>query len=158
MSVFTDIQTKSQGKAQSSNWWRTQLFQALFDMGLGADGVTPGTALTFKYDPEDDNKELMKFWDKYPMVYIYGESDEHFWGANVHYMRPELRKYGFTPAAPPQTIHKYLRTNVRSSMLVVPDSEWDDIGQIPSEQFHITTFGRDTAVPTSVLLKKGELV
>ena len=43
-------------------------------------------------------------------------------------------------------------------MLVVPDSEWDDIGQIPSEQFHITTFGRDTAVPTSVLLKKGELV
>ena len=47
MSVFTDIQTKSQGKAQSSNWWRTQLFQSLFDMGLGADGVTPGTALTF---------------------------------------------------------------------------------------------------------------
>ena len=72
MSVFTDIQTKSQGKAQSSNWWRTQLFQALFDMGLGADGVTPGTAITFQYDPEDDNKELMKFWDKYPMVYIYG--------------------------------------------------------------------------------------
>ena len=122
---------------------------------------TSGNGTSVKVDPLvvlDDNKELMKFWDKYPMVYIYGESDEHFWGANVHYMRPELRKYGFTPAAPPQTIHKYLRSNVRSSMLVVPDSEWDDIGQIPSEQFHITTFGRDTAVPTSVILKKGELV
>ena len=152
MSLFEDIKDLSGGKPHGNVWWRNQLFWAL----EGADGPIPTTAVTFTYRAEYGEK--MRFWDKYPMVYIYGESDEHFWGANVHYMRPELRKYGFTPAAPPQTIHKYLRTNVRSSMLVVPDSEWDDIGQIPSEQFHITTFGRDTAVPTSVLLKKGELV
>lgn len=145
MSLFEDIRDLAGGKAQASSWWRNQLFFGL----QGVDGPLTGSAATFNYRAEFG--EQMEKWDKYPMVYIWGEDSTHFWGSNVHYLPPGARRAGFSIEAPPQTIHKYLRRNVLSPLLSVPESEWDDIGLIPSEQFVVTINGRDIPIPTRVI-------
>ena len=134
MSLFEDIKDLSDGKPQSPSWWRSQLFFGL--QGRGVDGPLVGSAITFQYDAEFGEK--MQKWDKYPMVYILGESTHHFWGSNVHYLQPATRRIGFSPQAPPQTFHKYLRSNVLSPFYNVPETEWDDIGLDPSEQFALS--------------------
>ena len=145
MSLFEDIKDLSNGKPQSPSWWRSQLF-----FGLQADAVPMiGTAITFQYDAKFG--ERMPKWDKYPLVYVTGESSNHFWGSNVLYLQPAARRAGFDVNHPPQTFHKYLRSNVQSPFYKVPESEWDDIGLIPSEQFVVTVNGRNIDIPTRII-------
>tara|TARA_B100000214_G_scaffold147421_1_gene105397 strand:- start:5848 stop:6294 length:447 start_codon:yes stop_codon:yes gene_type:complete len=147
MSLFEDIKELSNGKPQSPSWWRSQLFFGL--QGRGLDSPLIGAAITFQYDAKFG--ERMQKWDKYPLVYVTGESTNHFWGSNVHYLQPAARRAGFTPEHPPQTFHKYLRSNVLSPFYNVPESEWDDIGLIPSEQFTVTVNGRNIDIPTRII-------
>lgn len=147
MSVFTDIKDLAGDKYQSSSWWRSQLFFYL--NGRGVDGIIPGTAVTFKYKATYGEK--MRYWDKYPMVYLLGEDSAHFWGANVHYLPPEQRVAGFSPTPPAVTLHKYLRSNVLSPLYGIQNSEWNDIGLIPSEQFVTTINGRNIEIPRSAV-------
>ena len=145
MSLFEDIKDLSNGKPQSPSWWRSQLF-----FGLQADAVPMiGTAITCQYAAKFG--ERMPKWDKYPLVYVTGESSNHFWGSNVHYLQPAARRAGFDVNHPPQTFHKYLRSNVQSPFYKVPESEWDDIGLIPSEQFVVTVNGRNIDIPTRII-------
>lgn len=147
MSVFTDIRDLADGKAMAPSWWRSQLFFYL--NGRGVDSVMPGTAVTFKYDAARGDK--MRYWDKYPMVYLLGEDSTHFWGANVHYLPPEQRVAGFSPTPPTVTLHKYFRSNVLSPLYGIQNSEWNDIGLIPSEQFVTTINGRNIEIPRSAV-------
>jgi len=147
MSLFEDIKELSGGKPHGNVWWRNQLFWAL----EGADGPIPTTAVTFTYRAEYGEK--MRFWDKYPMVYILGEGGQHFWGANVHYLQPAARSAGFSVAAPPQTIHKYLRSNVISPLKKIPESEYDDIGLLPTEQWISTINGVQVPIPSAIVYK-----
>lgn len=147
MSLFTDIRDLADNKFQKESWWRSQLFFYL--NGRGVDSVMPGMAVTFRYNATTGEK--MKFWDRYPMVYIIGEDATHFWGANVHYLVPGQRFQGFSPNPPQQTLHKYLRSNVLSPLYRIENSEFDDIGLIPSEEFVTTINGRDVRVPRTVI-------
>ena len=120
--------------------------------GRGVDSPAPGLAVQFQYTAE--YAEKYNFWDRYPLVYVIGESPTHFWGANVHYLPPQARVSGFTPTPPPVTLHKYLRSNVLSPYYNIENSEWADIGLIPSEEFVTTVNGRNIPVPTSAVLKR----
>ena len=152
MSAFTDIKSLANNKSQKPSWWRNQLFFYLVSNVKGVDSVMPGTAVTFGYRAEYGEK--MQFWDKFPMVYIYGEDATHFWGANVHYLLPEYRFTGFVSAAPAKTLHKYLRSNVLTPLYGIENSEWQDIGLIPSEQFVMTSNGRTLDIPRTIIYKR----
>jgi len=150
MTVYQDLRDLANYKSMAPSWWRSQLFFYL--SGRGLDSPAVGGVCTFKYTAE--YAEKYQFWDKCPMVYVIGESSEHFWGANVHYLPPQARVSGFSPSPPPVTLHKYLRSNVISPYYSIENSEWADIGLIPSEEFVTTINGRNIPVPTSAVLKK----
>ena len=147
MSLFEDIKELGGGKAHANVWWRNQMFWAL----EGADGPIPTTAITFKYNAKFG--EMMRFWDKYPMVYVFGEDTHHFWGSNVHYLQPAARRIGFSLESPPQTIHKYLRSQILSPVYKIPETEWDDIGYLPTEEWISTINGVNIPLPSNIVYK-----
>jgi len=38
-------------------------------------------------------------------------------------------------AVPPRTLHKYLYTGVRGTPYRIPNTEWSDVAQLPTERF-----------------------
>lgn len=150
MSLFEDIKSLAGTRSQKKSWWRSQLTYAL-DAGV----PQIGTMVFFRYKASFGEK--MQYWDKYPLVYILGEDGNHFWGSNLHYLEPGSRAalgeqlFGGNINVPPQTLHKYLRSNILSPTFVVPNSEWNDVGLIPCEQFVTTVNGRHIEVPSRIV-------
>jgi len=150
MSLFEDIKSLAGTRSQKKSWWRSQLTYAL---EAGVPQI--GTMVFFRYKASFGEK--MQYWDKYPLVYILGEDGTHFWGSNLHYLEPGSRAalgeqlFGGNINVPPQTLHKYLRSNILSPTFVVPNSEWNDVGLIPCEQFVTTVNGRHIEVPSRIV-------
>ena len=68
-----------------------------------------------------------------------------FLGCNLHYVRLTQRdelaisllnnSAQGAVAVPPITLHKYLYTGVRGTPYRIPNSEWSDVAQLPTEKF-----------------------
>lgn len=71
--------------------------------------------MAFPYTAKYANK--LKFWDRSPLCIILYTDDKHFIGANIHYLRPELRPLVMERAKqgellfPKNIVHKYLQSN-----------------------------------------------
>ena len=68
-----------------------------------------------------------------------------FFGCNLHYVRLNQRdelaisllnnSAQGAVAVPPRTLHKYLYTGVRGTPYRIPNTEWSDVAQLPTERF-----------------------
>ena len=82
----------------------------------------------------------------YPLSYVIEMRTGGFLGCNLHYVRLNQRdELAMKPllnnsaqgavAVPPRTLHKYLYTGVRGQPYRIPNAEWSDVAQLPTEKF-----------------------
>ena len=81
----------------------------------------------------------------YPLPYKIEYQKGGFLGCNVHYVpltqRDELATSLLNNSAqgavavPQRTLHKYLYTGVRGQPYRIPNAEWSDVAQLPTEKF-----------------------
>ena len=79
------------------------------------------------------------------LSYVIEMRSNGFLGCNLHYVRlnqrDELAKSLLNNSAqgavavPPRTLHKYVYTGVRGTPYRIPNAEWSDVAQLPTEKF-----------------------
>ena len=81
----------------------------------------------------------------FPLSYVIEYRKGGFLGCNLHYVRlPQREELAMSllnnsaqgaVAVPRRTLHKYLYTGVRGQPYRIPDTEWMDVAQLPTEKF-----------------------
>jgi len=147
MSILTNIQKKVGGKSRSGEWFRSQLLEQLKSPNLNDDasdtsGFEAGQLFFFTYNPITQN---LPYYDMYPLVYVIELKQDGFLGCNLHYVklqrRDELAKSLINNSAqgavavPPRTLHKYRYSGVRGMLYKIPEKEWSEVAQLPTERF-----------------------
>lgn len=121
-----------------------------------------GKMYFYFYDPK--TKDIMEYYDKFPLVIPIEEHSDGFLGLNLHYIHPKQRlilldklsdiatnrnfdeetkfriSYNFLKNAKQMYEHKpclkkYLYTNIKSKFLNIESSEWDIAALLPVENF-----------------------
>tara|TARA_A100001201_G_scaffold134403_1_gene122023 strand:+ start:60 stop:530 length:471 start_codon:yes stop_codon:yes gene_type:complete len=152
MSIFTDIKELANGKPQSKEWYREQVYYAL-DPYTGS--FDPGDIIFFSYAAATPK---LQFWDTFPMVVITDVDTKNlqFSGGNMHYVPPSTRKaIGNSWAAggngyPERCHHKYFMSNA-SGIYKVERDYLDNMTPLPIEQFVLRAAGRVMKVPSSAI-------
>jgi|TARA_B100001996_G_C18387610_1_gene487869 hypothetical protein len=152
MSIFKDIKELAGGKPQSKDWYRSQLFYGLPDLQTD---IKAGLVLFYNYNA---TTEGLPFFDRYPMTLISGinPATGHFYGGNLHYLRPEVRQgvaktwgNGGT-TYPLRCHHKYLMSNATTIKVVEP-IELRDMIPLPLEKFVVNVAGQRLDIPSSFI-------
>ena len=145
MSILQNILNKVSGQV-NEDFFRQQLIQELGSTNFDDDaadtgGFAPGQLYFFTYSAQTKQP----YYDMYPLAYIIEYQKGGFLGCNVHYVpltqRDELATSLLNNSAqgavavPQRTLHKYLYTGVRGQPYRIPDSEWTDVAQLPTEKF-----------------------
>lgn len=120
-----------------------------------------GSLCQFYYDPKW--KDVLPFWDKFPLALVIGWYDDGFLALNIHYLPMgeraaildvlmDIKKksrndkqyaeisYKFMIQAAgnsivSHTIKRYLSNHVRSSILLIDQEEWENVIFLPTHQF-----------------------
>ena len=97
----------------------------------------------------------------HPLSYVIEYRTGGFLGCNLHYLRLNQREElalsllnnsaQGSIAAPRRTLHKYLYAGVRGQPYRIPESEWTDVAQLPTEKF---VDMRGISVPRSRIYNK----
>jgi len=147
MSILQNILNKAGGGLTNGDWWRTQLLNELGEPDIDVDfsdtgGFAPGKMYFYEYDPVTD---YLPYYDKYPLTYVIRMDKDGFLGCNLHYvnltLRDELAKSLLNNSAqgrvavPRRTLHKYLYIGVKDLIFPIPEDEWSDVAQLPTERF-----------------------
>ena len=163
MSILQNILNKAGGGLVNGDWWRTQLLNELGEPDIDVDysdtgGFQPGKMYFYEYDPIT---EKLPYYDRYPLTYIIRIEKDGFLGCNLHYVRltqrDELAKSLLNNSAqgsvsvPRRTLHKYLYTGVKDIIFPIPEDEWSDVAQLPTEEF---VDMRGIAVPRNKVYSK----
>ena len=108
-----------------------------------ADRKFVGKMYMFQYNAL--GKDELPYYDKYPLTYVIRIEGDGFLGCNLHYVRltqrDELAKSLLNNSAqgavsvPRRTLHKYLYTAVKDIIFPIPEDEWSDVAQLPTEEF-----------------------
>ena len=145
MSILRTILDRVENQV-SEDWFRNQLIQELGSTNFDDDaaytnGFYPGQLYFFTYSAQTKQP----YYDMYPLSYVIEYQKGGFLGCNVHYVpltqRDELATSLLNNSAqgavavPPRTLHKYLYTGVRGQPYRIPESEWTDVAQLPTERF-----------------------
>lgn len=124
--------------------------------------ILPGKMYMFMYDPK--TKETLPYYDKLPLIFPIEKYNDGILGINFHYLHPRLRlllldklrvfksnnrndtstklkidynivsSFAQVDIVKP-TIHRYLYTQIRSRILLIPPTEWPQALTLPCEQF-----------------------
>ena len=147
MSILQNILNKAGGGLVNGDWWRTQLLNELGEPNIDVDfsdtgGFAPGKIYFYQYEAIT---ERLPYYDKYPLTYVIRIEGDGFLGCNLHYVRltqrDELAKSLLNNSAqgsvsvPRITLHKYLYTGVKDIIFPIPEDEWSDVAQLPTEEF-----------------------
>ena len=147
MSILQNILNKAGGGLVNGDWWRTQLLNELGEPNINVDfsdtgGFAPGKIYFYQYEAIT---ERLPYYDKYPLTYVIRIEGDGFLGCNLHYVRltqrDELAKSLLNNSAqgsvsvPRRTLHKYLYTGVKDIIFPIPEDEWSDVAQLPTEEF-----------------------
>ena len=145
MSILKNILDRVGGQV-SEDYFRNQLLQELGSTNFNDDysdtaGFAPGELYFFTYSAQTKQP----YYDMFPLAYIIEYQTGGFLGCNLHYVqltqRDELaisllnNSAQGAVAVPPITLHKYLYTGVRGTPYRIPNSEWSDVAQLPTERF-----------------------
>ena len=147
MSILQNITNKIGNRSRSGEWFRTQLMEELDnnpdlnfnDMDTG--GFSPGNLYQYTYNATTEQP----YYDMYPLTYVIEMRSNGFLGCNLHYVRLNERdelaisllnnSAQGAVAVPPRTLHKYVYTGVRGTPYRIPNAEWSDVAQLPTEKF-----------------------
>ena len=145
MSILRNILDKVSNQV-SEDWFRSQLLDQLGSTNFDDDaadtaGFAPGQLYFFTYSAQTKQP----YYDMYPLSYVIEYQKGGFLGCNIHYVpltqRDELatsllnNSAQGSIAAPRRTLHKYLYSGVRGQPYRIPESEWTDVAQLPTERF-----------------------
>mgnify|MGYP001159438793 FL=1 len=145
MTILQNILDKVGGMV-NEDFFRQELVKELGSTNFETDfadtaGFSPGELYFFTYQAQTKQK----FYDQYPLSYVIEMQPGGFLGCNLHYVsltqREELaisllnNSAQGAIAAPRRTLHKYLYTGVRGQPYRIPESEWSDVAQLPTERF-----------------------
>ena len=145
MSILQNILGRVSGQV-NENYFREQLIQELGSTNFDSDaadtaGFAAGQLYFFTYQAQTKQP----YYDMYPLSYIIEMRSGGFLGCNLHYVklneREELAMSLLNNSAqgavavPRRTLHKYLYTGVRGQAYRIPDTEWVDVSQLPTEKF-----------------------
>ncbi len=145
MSILKNILDRVGGQV-NEDYFRNQLLQELGSTNFNDDysdtaGFAPGELYFFTYSAQTKQP----YYDMFPLAYIIEYQTGGFLGCNLHYVqltqRDELaisllnNSAQGAIAVPPRTLHKYLYTGVRGTPYRIPNSEWSDVAQLPTERF-----------------------
>ena len=145
MSILQNILNRVSGQV-NENYFRDQLIQELGSTNFDGDaadtgGFAAGQLYFFTYQAQTKQP----FYDMYPLSYIIEMRSGGFLGCNLHYVRLTQRdelaisllnnSAQGAVAVPPRTLHKYLYTGVRGIPYRIPNTEWSDVAQLPTERF-----------------------
>ena len=161
MSILQNILDKVSGQV-NEEWFRSQLLDELGstnfdDDAADTDGFAPGQLYFFTYQAQTKQP----YYDMYPLSYVIEYQTGGFLGCNLHYLRLNQREElaisllnnsaQGSIAAPRRTLHKYLYAGVRGQPYRIPESEWSDVSQLPTEKF---VDMRGISVPRSRIYNK----
>ena len=145
MSILQRILDKVGGQV-NEDFFRQQLVQELGSTNFDDDaadtaGFAAGQLYFFTYEAQT----RQPFYDMYPLSYVIEMRSNGFLGCNLHYLRLTQREELAMSllnnsaqgaiAVPSRTLHKYVYTGVRGQPYRIPDSEWMDVAQLPTEKF-----------------------
>ena len=145
MSILQNILDRVGGQV-NEDFFRQQLIQELGSTNFDDDaadtgGFAAGQLYFFTYQAQT----RQPFYDMYPLSYVIEMRSNGFLGCNLHYLRLNQREElamsllnnsaQGAVAVPPRTLHKYLYTGVRSQPYRIPNAEWSDVAQLPTEKF-----------------------
>ena len=161
MSILQNILNKVSGQV-NEDFFRQQLIQELGSTNFDDDaadtgGFAPGQLYFYTYSAQTKQP----YYDMYPLTYIIEYQKGGFLGCNLHYVqltqRDELaisllnNSAQGAVAVPRRTLHKYLYTGGRGQPYRIPDREWSDVAQLPTEKF---VDMRGISVPKSRIYNK----
>ena len=145
MSILQNILDKVSGQV-NEDFFRDQLIQELGSTNFDSDsadtgGFAPGQLYFFTYEAQTKQP----YYDMFPLSYVIEYQKGGFLGCNIHYVpltqRDELaisllnNSAQGAVAVPRRTLHKYLYTGVRGTPYRIPNTEWSDVAQLPTERF-----------------------
>ena len=145
MSILQNIMDRVTGQV-TEDFFRSQLLEELGSTNFDDDaadtaGFAPGKLYFFTYSAQTKQP----YYDMYPLSYVIEYQKGGFLGCNIHYVpltqRDELATSLLNNsdqgavAVPPRTLHKYLYTGVRGQPYRIPNAEWSDVAQLPTEKF-----------------------
>ena len=164
---------------ESINWFRTTAAKTvgrdraqkdLLDQQKKARGIgksTPiGKLYTFAYDAKW--KDVLPYWDRFPLVFYVGPAKGGFFGLNLHYLSPSYRAVLFDALLDIATNNKnsdrnklqitynllkgsadltyfkpcfkhYLVTQLDSIVVEIPWAEWESALFLPTQDFQKAT-------------------
>ena len=130
----------------TEDFFRSQLLEELGETNFDDDaadtaGFAPGQLYFFTYSAQTKQP----YYDMYPLSYVIEYQKGGFLGCNIHYVpltqRDELATSLLNNSAqgavavPRRTLHKYLYGGVRGQPYRIPNTEWEDVAQLPTEKF-----------------------
>ena len=145
MSILQNILGRVSGQV-NENYFREQLIQELGSTNFDGDaadtgGFAAGQLYFFTYQAQTKQP----YYDMYPLTYVIEMRTGGFLGCNLHYVRLTQRdelamsllnnSAQGAVAVPPRTLHKYLYAGVRGQPYRIPNAEWSDVAQLPTEKF-----------------------
>ena len=145
MSILQNILNRVSGQV-NEDFFRNQLIQELGSTNFNDDaadtnGFYPGQLYFFTYSAQTKQP----YYDMYPLSYIIEMRSGGFLGCNLHYVKLSQREElamsllnnsaQGAVAVPPRTLHKYVYTGVRGTPYRIPNAEWSDVAQLPTEKF-----------------------
>ena len=145
MSILQRILDKVGGQV-NEDFFRQQLVQELGSTNFDGDaadtaGFAAGQLYFFTYEAQT----RQPFYDMYPLSYVIEMRSNGFLGCNLHYLRLTQREElamsllnnsaQGAVAVPRRTLHKYLYAGVRGQPYRIPETEWVDVAQLPTEKF-----------------------
>ena len=145
MSILQRILDKVGGQV-TEDYFRSQLLEELGSTNFNDDyadtaGFSPGELYFFTYSAQTKQP----YYDMYPLSYVIEYQTGGFLGCNLHYLRLAQREEFAMSllnnsaqgavAVPRRTLHKYVYGGVRGQPYRIPESEWTDVAQLPTERF-----------------------
>ena len=145
MSILQNILNRVSGQV-NEDFFRQQLMQELGSTNFDDDaadtgGFAAGQLYFFTYQAQT----RQPFYDMYPLSYVIEMRSNGFLGCNLHYLRLNQREELVMSllnnsaqgavAVPPRTLHKYVYAGVRGQPYRIPNTEWTDVAQLPTEKF-----------------------
>jgi len=97
-----------------------------------------GRIFLFQYKAK---MRYLPYYDKFPLVYVIKANNDHFIGANLHYIHPAKRILTINKLkegridVPSICIHKYILDHIDGFLLDLASNEWESAIALPVENF-----------------------
>ena len=160
--LFEKINAKAQGQKKTLTWYRNAVkseasnYKKNFNkyilneksdrIGAVQDQdanelrrfTVQGHLYMFEYSARS---KYLPYYDRFPLVYVVKSDRKHFWGANLHYLKPKKRIVATSKLMqgridfPKSCFHKYIQQHVEGLMIDLAATEWDTAILLPTEDF-----------------------